>query len=318
MGTGGLYRFNDGQREIGDHVYTTFEYPGGRTAVFSSVESNAWDHYYEAFFGTKGTLVLRGEAEAFLFDEGTGQPAVTGIEVTPRAGGPALEASESRVADAAGKSATGTTSGGNADRLVAYRNEISSFCTTIRTGRPLACGPDRAIGSARALYHRIRGRRTKGTLANRRRRASGAHVAAAGTALMTRFSRAQAVTLVLLRTLIGWHFLYEGYYKLALPAWSTTGQPLAQWSAAGYLRAATGPFASVFHAMAATRFVPWVDTLVPIVLVLVGLSLTLGLFTRLGCWARSRSCRCSIWPRFRHPVRRSPDRRARTCWSART
>ena len=101
---------------------------------------------------------------------------------------------------------------------------------------------------------------------------------------MTRFSRAQAVTLVLLRTLVGWHFLYEGYYKLALPAWSTTGQPLAQWSAAGYLRAATGPFASVFHAMAATRFVPWVDTLVPIVLVLVGLSLTLGLFTRLGCW----------------------------------
>jgi predicted dehydrogenase len=150
MGTGGLYRFNDGQREIGDHVYTTFEYPGGRTAVFSSVESNAWDHYYEAFFGTKGTLILRGEAEAFLFDEGTGQPAVTGIEVTPRADGPALEASESRVADAAGKSAAGTTSGGNPDRLVAYRNEISSFCTTIRTGRPLACGPDRAIGSARA------------------------------------------------------------------------------------------------------------------------------------------------------------------------
>ena len=75
MGTGGVYRFNDGQREIGDHVYTTLEYPGGRTAVFSSVESNAWDHYYEAFFGTKGTLVLQGEAEAFLFDEGTGQPA---------------------------------------------------------------------------------------------------------------------------------------------------------------------------------------------------------------------------------------------------
>jgi len=101
---------------------------------------------------------------------------------------------------------------------------------------------------------------------------------------MTRFSRGQAVSLVLLRTLIGWHFLYEGYYKLALPAWSASGQPLGQWSAAGYLRAASGPFAGVFHTLAASRLVPWVDVIVPAALVLVGLSLTLGLFTRVGCW----------------------------------
>lgn len=101
---------------------------------------------------------------------------------------------------------------------------------------------------------------------------------------MTRFSRGQAVSLVLLRTLIGWHFLYEGYYKLALPAWSASGQPLGQWSAAGYLRAASGPFSGVFHALAASRLVPWVDVIVPVALVLVGLSLTLGLFTRVGCW----------------------------------
>jgi thiosulfate dehydrogenase (quinone) large subunit len=101
---------------------------------------------------------------------------------------------------------------------------------------------------------------------------------------MTSFSRGQAVSLVLLRTLIGWHFLYEGYYKLALPAWSASGQPLGHWSAAAYLRATSGPFASMFHALAASRLVPWVDTLVPIALVLVGLSLTLGLLTRLGCW----------------------------------
>jgi thiosulfate dehydrogenase [quinone] large subunit len=101
---------------------------------------------------------------------------------------------------------------------------------------------------------------------------------------MTRFSRAQAVSLVLLRTLIGWHFLYEGYYKLALPAWSASGQPLGHWSAAGYLRAATGPLAGAFHSVAASRLVPWVDVIVPVALALVGLSLTLGLFTRLGCW----------------------------------
>ena len=43
---------------VGDHVYTTFEYPGGRTATFSSIESNALDDDYEAFFGTKATLIL--------------------------------------------------------------------------------------------------------------------------------------------------------------------------------------------------------------------------------------------------------------------
>jgi predicted dehydrogenase len=40
MGTGGIYRFDDG-REVPDHVYATWEYDGGRTAVFSSIESNA-------------------------------------------------------------------------------------------------------------------------------------------------------------------------------------------------------------------------------------------------------------------------------------
>ena len=98
LGSGGVYRHRDG-REVDDHVYATFEYGGGRTAVFSSIESNAFDHYYEAFFGTKGTLVLRGEADAYLFEEGAGAQA-TGIEVTAGGAGPVLEASESRTADA--------------------------------------------------------------------------------------------------------------------------------------------------------------------------------------------------------------------------
>jgi hypothetical protein len=40
---------------------------------------------------------------------------------------------------------------------------------------------------------------------------------------MSRAARVQAVTLILLRTVIGWHFLYEGDYKLTRqergPAW---------------------------------------------------------------------------------------------------
>jgi predicted dehydrogenase len=149
LGTGGIFRFNDG-REVDDHVYTTFEYPGGRTAVFSSIESNAFDQYYESFFGTRGSLILRGEAEAYLFEEGSASASRTRVEVTP-GGGAALEASESRTADAAGRSAApAAASEGNPDRLAAYRNEISSFCAAVRVGAPLACGPDRAYHSAAA------------------------------------------------------------------------------------------------------------------------------------------------------------------------
>ena len=96
-------------------------------------------------------------------------------------------------------------------------------------------------------------------------------------------SRWHGLALVVLRTLIGWHFLYEGYYKLALPAWSPAGTPLPAWSAAGYLRGSTGPFAPGFQALAQSSLAPWIDFAIPIALVLIGLSLMLGLFTRAGC-----------------------------------
>jgi thiosulfate dehydrogenase [quinone] large subunit len=95
-------------------------------------------------------------------------------------------------------------------------------------------------------------------------------------------SRWQGPALVVLRTLVGWHFLYEGYYKLALPGWSPAGVPLPAWSAAGYLRAATGPLAGLFHALAGSAAGHWIDVTMPIVLIAIGLSLILGLFTTRG------------------------------------
>jgi thiosulfate dehydrogenase [quinone] large subunit len=94
----------------------------------------------------------------------------------------------------------------------------------------------------------------------------------------------QQAALVILRTLIGWHFLYEGYYKLMLPAWSADGKPLPPWTSAGYLKAASGPFARVFQWMIDHGWVGWIDNTVKIGLLLIGLSLILGLFTRVGCW----------------------------------
>src|SRR5262249_6506011 len=81
---------------------------------------------------------------------------------------------------------------------------------------------------------------------------------------MRTFSDLQAVALIALRTVIGWHFLYEGYYKLMLPAWSRDGQLLGHWSAAAYLKASSGPLAPIFHALAAPSITAWIDRLLPL------------------------------------------------------
>jgi thiosulfate dehydrogenase [quinone] large subunit len=95
--------------------------------------------------------------------------------------------------------------------------------------------------------------------------------------------RIQQSALVVLRTLIGWHFLYEGFAKTLWPAWSRDGVPLARFSSAGYLRSATGPFAELFRGLADVSWLPWLDFLVAGSLLLVGIGLMLGLFTQLAC-----------------------------------
>ena len=94
----------------------------------------------------------------------------------------------------------------------------------------------------------------------------------------------QQFCLVTLRTAIGWHFAYEGFYKLMLPGWTRAGERVAEWSAAGYLKGATGPAAPFFQAMAGNAsLMNVVDIAVPLGLFLVGMSLMLGLLTQAGC-----------------------------------
>jgi thiosulfate dehydrogenase (quinone) large subunit len=91
------------------------------------------------------------------------------------------------------------------------------------------------------------------------------------------FSRLQQTMLVVLRTLVGWHVLYEGYTKLLYPAWGQNGAPVEPWSSSAYLKAATGPLATIFH------WIGSVDLLVAVALTAAGVSLMLGYFTQTGC-----------------------------------
>ena len=145
---GGVYRFKDG-REVPDHVYATFEYPGGITGTFASVESNAFDERYEAFFGTKGTLIIRNENDAMLFDEGSPAARATGVEVAPKGAGAALQTSETMPQQAGGGATarSQTTSAGTA-AISPSTYEINGFASAIRCDTPLNCGPEKASHSA--------------------------------------------------------------------------------------------------------------------------------------------------------------------------
>ena len=83
-------------------------------------------------------------------------------------------------------------------------------------------------------------------------------------------NKLQVTSLVILRLLIGWHFLYEGVVKLFNPA----------WSAKGYL-AGSDSFFGLFSAMASSdALIGFIDVVNTWLLVLVGLSLILGILNK--------------------------------------
>lgn len=95
----------------------------------------------------------------------------------------------------------------------------------------------------------------------------------------------QQAALIFLRTLIGWHFAWEGFIKLWWPSWSRGGWPLARWSAADYLQTATGPLQDYYRDLGSSTWIGTLDVLIALGLLLVGLSLMLGLFTQTGALA---------------------------------
>ena len=76
----------------------------------------------------------------------------------------------------------------------------------------------------------------------------------------------------LLRMAIGWHFLYEGVVKIAAESWSSQS----------YLANTTGFFSPFYHWLAASSAIGFVDWLNIIGLILIGLALFLGCFTRIA------------------------------------
>jgi thiosulfate dehydrogenase [quinone] large subunit len=88
-----------------------------------------------------------------------------------------------------------------------------------------------------------------------------------------KYSNPQLWMLVVLRVAIGWHLLYEGIVKLMNP----------NWSSVGYLMDSKGWFAGIFHEIASNPGLLQVADFLNIWgLILIGLGLLLGLFTRVA------------------------------------
>ncbi|MFC1607166.1 DoxX subfamily [Candidatus Latescibacterota bacterium] len=88
------------------------------------------------------------------------------------------------------------------------------------------------------------------------------------------YSLLQLLSLIALRLLIGWHFLYEGFAKVFN----------ANWTAAGYLLESKGIFSGIFKFMAeSSAILEFVDWSNKIGLIGIGIGMMTGTLTRTAC-----------------------------------
>jgi uncharacterized membrane protein YphA (DoxX/SURF4 family) len=81
------------------------------------------------------------------------------------------------------------------------------------------------------------------------------------------------IFITILRVAIGWHFLYEGIAKVVI----------TDWSSYSYLANSTGPLSGLYHWMAASPgLLKAIDILNVYGLILIGLGLFIGIFSRLS------------------------------------
>jgi predicted dehydrogenase len=130
-------------RDIDDHIYVTFEFPGRHyeedqndicIVTYSSINTNKFEPYGELVYGSRGTLFMKTEKEGMLWkEEGRGSegggPDQRLWVVSGASGGPVLNAYETSSGSA--KAATSDDGWGeNISR--GYTEEMEHFCWAIR------------------------------------------------------------------------------------------------------------------------------------------------------------------------------------------
>jgi predicted dehydrogenase len=155
VGTHSLYGFpgerdKPNPREIDDHVFCTYEFPGKNhpkgpnkgsdphdvvVVTYSSISTNQFEPYGECVMGTRGTMIVETEQNAYLFTErnpnvkAAGSPKGTAASVTTTSDKkPALEAGGTWGGPAAAASKAGTTTAVSRG----YREEMEDFAYCVK------------------------------------------------------------------------------------------------------------------------------------------------------------------------------------------
>jgi predicted dehydrogenase len=147
----GLKCYYKDNREIEDHVYCTFEFPGKDylpnvpqrddagnpnynnmvAATYSSISTNGFESYGECVMGTKGTLVVQNESEVMLYPPAfTGRSTALTVTTQP-SGAPALDSWGSGPAPASAAAAAGRP-GAPTVYSRGYREEMEHMAYCIR------------------------------------------------------------------------------------------------------------------------------------------------------------------------------------------
>ncbi|NQV23634.1 MAG: Gfo/Idh/MocA family oxidoreductase, partial [Rhodopirellula sp.] len=156
-------------RDIDDQIFVTFEFPGKThpenphrdeklpsherdvsVVTYSSINTNRWEPYGEAVFGSRGTVIMKTEKEALLFKEAS-KDSPGGFEqriwvVNCKDGGPVLDSYETAAPSAAANAAK---DGMGPTISRGYREEMEHWCYCIRTGKDeLRCNGRVAMADA--------------------------------------------------------------------------------------------------------------------------------------------------------------------------
>lgn len=133
-------------REIDDQIFVTFEFPGKQfekypddkcIVTYSSMNTNRWEPYGEAVFGTRNTLIMKTEKDALLYKEasaasGGGLDQRLWVMDSTDGKGPVIDTYNTTAPSAA----AATTEKAMGDKISrGYREEMEHFCYCIKTGK---------------------------------------------------------------------------------------------------------------------------------------------------------------------------------------
>jgi predicted dehydrogenase len=146
VGTRSFFRPGHNDRDIDDHVFATYEFPGKDHAkdkndivvvTYSSISTNSFENYGECVTGDRGTMLVEKEQTVMVFPEnepGKVKTPPRATEVGVSAGGKGKPVLESGSSDSPTLSptATGPAGAGNGPVSRGYREEMEDFAYCIR------------------------------------------------------------------------------------------------------------------------------------------------------------------------------------------